>query len=319
MANENVIESRNLPKKTHPVRLTIISEKTEDELHFEHIMKPYNQSEFIPNQMISSVIGYYFKNSQIIHAFSNTHILIKAPIDSLLQAPIINWEYNRPPDMVRCEDIARYIYNSKTQIDSMFYASYNNIKKTFEILDGIHRITSIKIIANENKKSLELLCPTDFGSNNDAEWLYKRYIIMNIRFNAPSGELIETFKTLNKSQTVPDLYIRDVVKEKINIIENIANEWQVTYKKHFSSSENPIAGNTNRNLFVSLLDKLYDLFDINESNVPILRANLEKVNELISNDIPSRITLNVRLRCRETGCYLFLYKNDKLLEKYFSI
>ena len=24
-----------------------------------------------------------------------------------------NWEYNRPPDMARCPDIARYIYNSK--------------------------------------------------------------------------------------------------------------------------------------------------------------------------------------------------------------
>jgi hypothetical protein len=308
-----------MSRKKKPYNLTIIQEpfQCESESEFERAMKPYITSEFIPNRMIPIIINFYLKDSQIIHSFSNTHILIKVPINNLLQAPIVNWEYNRPPDMVRCEDIARYIYNSKTQIDTMFYASYNNLKKSFEILDGIHRISSIKIIANENKKPLELVCPTDFGSNNDAEWLYNQYIIMNIRFNSSTGELIETFKTLNKSQTVPDLYIRDVVKEKITIIENITNEWQVAYKKHFSSSANPIIGNTNRNLFVSLLDKLYDIYNINESNVYILRGKLQQVNDIIASNIPSNITLNIRVKCRETGCYLFIYKNDKLLDKYF--
>jgi uncharacterized membrane-anchored protein YhcB (DUF1043 family) len=85
-------------------------------------------------------------------------------------------------------------------------------------------------------------------------------MLVNIRFNATQGDLIETFKNLNKSQVVPDLYIKDHSKEKREIIDAIANDWYVRYKRHFSSSSNPIIGNTNRNKFVELLDKIYDKY-----------------------------------------------------------
>ena len=41
---------------------------------------------------------------------------------------------------------------------------------------------------------LELLCPGQFGSNNDASWLYEQYLIVNIRFNCSEGELIDVFQ-----------------------------------------------------------------------------------------------------------------------------
>jgi hypothetical protein len=117
-------------------------------------------------------------------------------INDLLVSSVKNWEYNRPPDMARCPDIARYIYNSKKPIDTMLYLSFNNIKEVFEVLDGIHRITALKIIKEENSKPLDLLDQHDFGSGNDATWLYNQYILVNIRFNATLGELIEVFKNL---------------------------------------------------------------------------------------------------------------------------
>ena len=246
----------------------------------------------------------------MIHKFNETHMIYKILICDLLVASIKNWEYNRPPDMARCPDIARYIYNSKKPVDSMLYLTYTNINDNFEVLDGIHRLTALKIIKEENSKTLI----SEFGSDNAAEWLYNQYLIVNIRFNANLGDLIDIFKNLNKSQTVPELYIKDHTKEKREIIDIIANEWYIKYKKHFSSSANPIMGNTNRNKFVSLLDKIYDKYNIKDSSSDELRSILEDANMKIKNNIPNKSTIKQRVTCGETGCWLFLYKNE-ILEK----
>lgn len=275
---------------------------------------PYTTTEFIPSNIIPIIMKHFFDSSELILAYNDNHATYKIQIKDLLVSSIKNWEYNRPPDMARCPDIARYIYNSKKSIDTMLYLSFNNIKEVFEVLDGIHRITALKIIKEENSKPLDLLEQHDFGSGNDATWLYNQYLLVNIRFNATLGELIEVFKNLNKSQAVPDLYIRDQVKQKRDTIDTIANEWIVKYKKHFSSSANPISGNTNRNKFVELLDKLYDKHKIDETNIDTFRKILDDANRHISTIIPSKASIDVRLKCKETGCYLFLYKNDKLEE-----
>jgi hypothetical protein len=198
----------------------------------------------------------------------------------------------------------------------MLYLTFTNIKETFEVLDGIHRLTALKIIKMENEKPLNLLELCEFGSGNDANWLFSQYMLVNIRFNATQGDLIETFKNLNKSQVVPDLYIKDHSKEKREIIDAIANDWYVRYKRHFSSSSNPIIGNTNRNKFVELLDKIYDKYKIDDSTRNELTKKLNDANVkiMVAMAIPSKASIDVRLKCRDTGCYLFLYKNDYLEE-----
>ena len=129
---------------------------------------------------------------------------------------------------------------------------------------------------------------------------------------AKFGDLIETFITLNKSQTVPDIYIRDVAREKRDTIEAVANDWQIRYKKHFSSSTNPISGNTNRHKFIDLLDIIYDKYKIDETKLDKFKQILEEANARMSLNVPTKTTIDTRLKCRDTGCYLFLYKNDKL-------
>jgi hypothetical protein len=213
------------------------------------------------------------------------------------------------------------MYNSKKPVDTMIYLSYKNSNDCFEVLDGIHRLTALRIIHQENvkPKPIDFITPEhvgdyEFGSNNDANWLYDQYLIVNIRFNAILGDLIEIFKTLNKSQNVPDIYIRDANKEKRDIIEAIANEYQIRYKKNFSSSANPIVGNTNRNKFVDLLDKIYDKYKFDNTKVIQFKQVLENANATISMNVPKKASVEAQLKARETGCYLFLYKNDKLEE-----
>jgi hypothetical protein len=274
--------------------------------------EPYKHTEFIPTSLINMTLTHHFPSAEILEYFTDTHQLCKIRVKDLLGPQVKNWEHNRPPDMARCPDIARYIYNSKKQIDTMIYLTYTNNKECFEVLDGIHRLTALKIIYNENSRPLELLCPGEFGSNNDADWLYNQYIIVNIRFNAHKGELIELFETLNKCQIVPDLYIKDTNKDKRLIIDTIVNDWQENYKNHFQGSDRPILANTNRNKFVDLLDKVYEKYQLDETGEPKLRQLLAEANNKIAGAIPSKASITMRLKCKESGCFLFLLKNDKL-------
>ena len=299
-------------KKKKSSILLEIFEEPDNTTMYSIAREPYMSSEFIPSNIIQIIMTHHFPSSELILPFNEHHGIYKIQIKDLLVDIVKNWEYNRPPDMARCPDIARYIYNSRKPIDTMLYLSFNNLKENFEVLDGIHRITALKLIKEENAKELDLLSSGEFGSNNDATWLFNQYIIINIRFNATKGELIEAFTNLNKSQVVPDLYIRDTKKEKKEVIDTIANDWYVRYKKHFSPSANPNTGNTNRNKFVELLDKLYDKYNIDELGGKKLRRILDDANIRMSQNISSKVTLDTRIKCKESVCYLFLYKNDKL-------
>ena len=303
--------SKSNKKKKSSILLEIL-EEPDNATMYSISREPYMLSEFIPSNIIHIIMMHHFPSSELILHFNEHHGIYKIQIKDLLVDSVKNWEYNRPPDMARCPDIARYIYNSRKPIDTMLYLSFNNLKENFEVLDGIHRITALKIIKDENSKELDLLSSGEFGSNNDGTWLFNQYIIINIRFNATKGELIEAFTNLNKSQVVPDLYIKDTKKEKKEIIDTIANDWYVRYKKHFSSSANPNTGNTNRNKVVELLDKLYDKYNIDVLGGKKLKRILDDANIRMSQNISSKVTLDTRLKCKESGCYLFLYKNDKL-------
>lgn len=306
--------SKKLKSNKKSVLLEFIEEPNQNVSLYTIARSPYISSEYIPSSIIPLIMSHYFPSSELSLSYNENHGIYKIMINDLLGDNVANWEYNRPPDMARCPDIARSFYISKKPLDTMIYLSFNNLKEVFEVLDGIHRLTSLKIIKEENSKPINLLDHCEFGSGNDANWLFHQYLLVNIRFNASQGDLIEVFKNLNKNQAVPELYIRDYSREKRDLIDDIANEWYTKYKKNFSSAANPITGNTNRNNFINLLDKLYDKHKIRDASNDKLRRRLNDANTLIQNSIPTKATIDIRLKCKETGCFLFLYKNDKLEE-----
>ena len=266
------------------------------------------KSEYVETNEIPNILKLQLKSSEILHKYNENHYIIKIQISDFLNSNIKNWKYNRPPDLIRCVDIAKYIFFSKKPVDSMFYLFFNNVNETFEIIDGIHRYNALKHIKQENTKSIDFITPGDFGNNNDAFWFYQQFIILNIRFNSLEEELIGAFKSLNKSNPVPELYFRDEVKERKEVIENIVKVWQTKYKPHFSSSIKPNIPNINRDRFIDLLDKLYDKYDIKLETQYVLEDALENMNEYIKNNIPKKLSELIVKKCNETGCYLFLYK-----------
>lgn len=278
----------------------------------EELLSPFQQQQYLPHSIISDIIHFTFESSVILHNYSEIHKIVKVKVKDFMNAPIVNWMYNRPPDMTRCPDIAKSIYHSRKPVDTMFYISFNHLKKVFEILDGVHRYTALKIIYQENCQTIDLLTPGDFGSNRDASWLFEEYIILNLHFNSTVGELIDIFKNLNKTNPVPDIYIRDTEKEKKEIIEKVCNHWQSNYKSHFSCSMKPNRPNVNRDRFIDLLDRIYDKYNITEDSKSLLFTVLEQANQNIMHNLPRKIPFSVVEKCMDTGCYLFIHPMEKL-------
>lgn len=51
------------------------------------------------------------------------------------------------------------------------------------------------------------------------------------------GQTIDLFRSLNKSNPVPDLYIVDTDYQKRTIIEYNVNEWVTKFSSHFTASK----------------------------------------------------------------------------------
>jgi hypothetical protein len=248
-----------------------------------------------------------------VHSYSDNHYISKCTISDLLKAKVINWEHNRPPDLVRCSEIAENICLRKPILDWMLYATYDKDTTTFYIVDGIHRFTSLQIIHKENNKPYDYITPSSFGGNGDANWIYDAHILICIRSNLTKGETIDWFQMLNKSNPVPDLYINNTSEEKRNIIEEITKDWMRTYKQHFTSSNKPNIPNTNRDKFIELLDGIYEKYG--KTTVPQLTEKLCDFNNYIREHIPRKANQSAIDKCKTTGCFLFLLSKDVVVEK----
>jgi hypothetical protein len=145
-------------------------------------------------------------------------------------------------------------------------------------------------------------------------WLWDSFMILNVRMNALDGELIELFKSLNKSNPIPDLYVRDVVKDKREYIQALAVKWQNNFKSHFSSTNKPNRPNINRDRFIDVLDAVYDKYHLTEETKERLEQTLERVNGHISQNIPKKLTAAIREKCEASGCWTFLYSAEELIK-----
>jgi hypothetical protein len=284
------------------------------------LLEPYVNSEFIPQNIINQVISYSFPDSEIVNIQNITSlsvsITIKLTMSNLLSVKnICRWEYNRPCDTTRCNDIARNIYSSKYVMDTMLYFNYNNINKRYEIVDGIHRYNSWKIIQQEHNKPMDLITPNEFGNINDSFWFYNSNVFINIIVNANEGTLIELFKNINKSNPISELYIRDINKDKRDLIETITKKYQSKYKTHFSACNKPNKPNVNRDRFMDMLSNIYDKHHIKHENDHMLENILENINSQIEfniskDDLPEKI----KNKCIETGLWLFNKNIDEIVQ-----
>ena len=268
----------------------------------------------------------FLPSFEIIHTYTENHIITKCKISDLLEGAsankIINWKHNRPPDTVRCRELAEYIYNKKQEVDWLFYMIVEN--DIFHIIDGIHRFHSLQIIKRENSKAPDYLTPILIGTNafantmvgtnnNSADWLYEKYIFISLRKNMSNGETIDLFQSLNKSNPVPELYIApDVNIQKRTLIESIVNEWMTDFNTHFTSSKNPNIPNMNRDKFIDILDYVYEKYQLNNSTNYLLSEKLYELNSKLKATPPKKTSPCALDKCIKTGCFIFLIGREKL-------
>ena len=274
----------------------------------------------LPNHIQAKVIFPYFHDADDIE-----HYCVLLTVDELISTRPVNWQYNRPPDMNRVQEIAKFMYSTQCPLDTMLYMNYDQRQRRLEIIDGIHRFMAIQHLFFENKKARDPDHPQaaiDYGCDGDAlHWLNAtRKVLVSLTVNATRDYLISLFESLNKSVVVPSLYMGQQDGDLRQQIEQVTNDWQVRYATHFSPHTRYQTPNMNRDGFMEVLTQVYQRLDLaSQSSHPRqdLLQLLEQANANVSraplkhNKAVSATTL---AKCRKTGCFLFLYRGDNLVE-----
>ena len=234
---------------------------------------------------------------QLLHEYSPTHKLFKTTVADFLAMSVKNWRYNRTPDKARCREIAAHLQSKP--IETVFYlASHKNKEKdTYEILDGIHRYTALKML------------PVDYITGEIA------YVLLNIRYDATEGELVDFFKSLNKSIPVPDLYLQNPDQVKRDVIQSVVDRWEFHYAQHFSVSLKFQRPNMNRTVFINLLDDIYEKYSEDAVDAVELEEKLMRYNEVVRQQFEGVTTPKTAIeKCTRSGLWLFMVGYDGLLE-----
>jgi len=293
--------------KVAPSSVNLLEEEKKETLL--SVLSPFQNRETIPIDVIPSILRASFPSYTVVHAYSAQHQIIKMTIHDLIQGGhITNWEYNRPPDRERCEDIAKYIVASKKPVDTMMYVCLNHKKQKYDMIDGIHRYTALSILFEQSKHGD--LITNEYG---DLSQLMNSIVLLNVRINATEGEKTDLFLSLNKSNPVSELYLRNPEKEKKDCVEEIVKDWQEKYNTHFSSTKKPNRPNINRDRFMDILSEVYDQLKITQETIGKLGETVRRVNQTISQNIPKKTSAEMQKKCKETGCWLFLYSDDALV------
>lgn len=284
---------------------------------------------FIPTAMIAQIMSLVFPSAELVLSHSpkdNAHSVWKIQVCDLLAAPfesntsnksiaIIPWCKNRATDLARCKDIASYVYRYRvstvnTTLDTMIYLAYNNLTNAFEVYDGMHRLTALRMIYRENTSGLT----GEFGSNGDAHWLYDTYMLVSIKFNAVAEDVSHAFRDLNLAVPVTKECKIEAGETRNNTVDVVFHRWRVRYSKHFTTSQRPGCGNITEAMLVELLNKVYRECKVSEAvdEVEQLEALLQRKNAQIKHAFETntgtavKIPSAARERCIESGCYLFL-------------
>jgi len=260
------------------------------------------------------------KTTTTIQTYSPQHCLLLLSVEQLVkQLNPVRWIHNRPADETRVTQIASSIYRNRSPFDTIIHLHYNHATNQFEILDGLHRYSACKYIYDNNSKpNPDYITGDEYGYGRSAAWFYNSTILVSLHINKTLGELHLIFENLNKAVPVSEIYIPPMTADidnlrKQKVIET-AIKYQRLFPKHFSASNSFQVPNMNRDRF---MDVLAELFDIIGKDYELDDALHIANREFESNYIQGKIKLSdsTSKKCRENGCWLFIYKGDTLVQK----
>ena len=201
--------------------------------------------------------------------------LFECKTDEIDKNLFVNWEKNRPPDEVRISEIYNhYNINNVDLIPGIVYAWFNNGK--LNIYDGIHRF----IAALQCSKKMSFILQIKKSSEQ---------------------EIIEDFLNINKSISVPSVYLEEGNVIKKLICQNVADMLCKKYPTFVSPSRKPIIYNFNRDNIVEFISTL---------NIDFMRSNVDLIifNELLGlNFVAEEFVKSREMKCPKKCHYYKFY------------
>ena len=270
--------------------------------------------------------------------YDNTHAIYKMTLQSLLSMNIANWKHNRPPDMIRCAEIASY-YRSigrNLRLDSTFHLHLNTTDDCFEVIDGIHRWTALLELHREFQ--------LDADPQKTYYWFYNTAILVSILKDMDQIRLAQLFQLINKSVSVPLLYtepIDEVVSHiqptdeepdtvapipniqlvfdknqyKRQIIEDIVLMCQRKYKTHFSANEKCHRPNINRDRLMDILDEIWKVLEP-FCNINDMEREMNEIFEAVNEYAKSLVENSgdhVSAKVKKSGGYIFTMDKNNIV------
>jgi len=244
---------------------------------------------------------------KVVITHTDKHQTYKIKMKKFMKLNMVRWQFNRPANMERANEIGESLFGKKQPIFFIFQCIYNIDENLFEIIDGIHRYFALKRINN-------MLEDNEAGS-----WFYNSILLVEIKYNYSKGEYIDWFETINKCSPVSEIYTNSQDDRK-EIIEEVVNIYYCKYNSHFKGT-NPNIPNTSREKFTDVVLYICNNFHISSENKKCILKVLEDINkqvqQIVLNNNPKRfnpkITEKSLKKCNDTGLYLFLSKPEKLL------
>ena len=244
---------------------------------------------------------------KLVISHTDRHQTYKIKMKKFIKLNMKRWQFNRPANMERVDEIGESLFGKRQPIFFIFQCIYNQEENLFEIIDGIHRYYAVK-------KLNDML-----EENEQNSWFYNSYLLVEIKYNCSKGEYIDWFETINKCTPVSEIYTSSQ-DEKKEIVEEVVNIYYSKYNSHFKGA-NPNIPNTSREKFTEIVLYICNNFNISSENKKCLLKVLEDINKqiqqmVISNNLKKlnpKITEKSLKKCNDTGLYLFLAKQEKLL------
>ena len=223
---------------------------------------------------MSAVIKQYLQEYRI----GNTNVYSLSP-NIFKSLDISQWKFNRPPDMSRIEDIRSWMkqFNRMDGVLNLAYIS----KEGLVCFEGNHRRLAVE--------GLDIP------------------VFVDIVWDATHEIVKHEFQRLNKSISVPDLYvIENDATLRVQIEEAVAS-FRKKYPTHESSSGRPTRPNFNRDKLTDELTRLQ-----HELQIPVseLMGRLEQLNQKNKNTKDrSKLSINIQAKCGLSDLWLFAWSS----------
>lgn len=199
------------------------------------------------------------------------------PSDVFKKLDIRTWKYNRPPDEMRVSEIKQWStqFNRMDGILNLAYICGTGLV----CFDGNHRRLAIR--------DLELV------------------VLVDILWDVSDETVMHEFRRINKSVSVPDLYMENDTSFRADI-EHHVSLFRKKYLSHESASERPQRPNFNRD---GLIDQITRLHREIGCSIPELFGRLNILNTKYSTNTRSTLSTKIVDKCEKSGLWLFAWSS----------